>query len=60
MPNLSQVFKSIKNGPCFLLQVLNKRLTSGLEGREPIVVILDDSSAVWPHDRCVFAYKITF
>ncbi len=27
-----------------------KRLIAGLEGREPIVIILDDSSAVWPHD----------
>ncbi|KIZ03734.1 hypothetical protein MNEG_4223 [Monoraphidium neglectum] len=33
------------------VQVLNKRLASGLEGREPVAVILDDSSAVWPHDR---------
>ncbi|KAI8462251.1 MAG: hypothetical protein J3K34DRAFT_527889 [Monoraphidium minutum] len=32
-------------------QTLNKRLASGLEGREPVAVILDDSSAVWPHDR---------
>ena len=28
-----------------------KRLMQGLEGREPLAVILDDSSAVWPHDR---------
>jgi hypothetical protein len=28
-----------------------KRLVSGLEGREPIAVIVDDSMAVWPHDR---------
>lgn len=31
-------------------QQLIKRLVAGLEGREPIAVILDDSSAVWPHD----------
>eukprot|EP00798_Chlamydomonas_sp_ICE-L_P027333 gene27333-4630_t len=30
---------------------LSKRLMDGLEGREPVSVILDDSSAVWPHDR---------
>ncbi len=23
----------------------------GLEGREPIAIIVDDSQAVWPHDR---------
>lgn len=28
-----------------------KRLMQGLEGREPVVIIADDSSAVWPHDR---------
>jgi RNA polymerase II C-terminal domain phosphatase-like 3/4 len=28
-----------------------KRLMAGLEGREPVAVILDDSSAVWPHDK---------
>ncbi|KAG1672556.1 hypothetical protein FOA52_010656 [Chlamydomonas sp. UWO 241] len=28
-----------------------KRLMAGLEGREPVTIILDDSSAVWPHDR---------
>lgn len=28
-----------------------KRLMQGLEGREPVVVIVDDSSAVWPHDK---------
>lgn len=26
-------------------------LGQGLEGREPMVIIVDDSSAVWPHDR---------
>lgn len=26
-------------------------LCQGLEGREPVVLIVDDSSAVWPHDR---------
>ncbi len=28
-----------------------KRLVQGLEGREPIAIIVDDSQAVWPHDR---------
>lgn len=27
-----------------------KRLDSGLEGRDAVAVILDDSTAVWPHD----------
>eukprot|EP00775_Hariotina_reticulata_P011392 gene11392-11540_t len=31
--------------------VVFKRLMQGLEGREPVVLIVDDSSAVWPHDR---------
>lgn len=30
--------------------MLSKRLASGLEGREPVAIILDDSSVVWPHD----------
>ena len=32
-------------------QAASKRLAAGLEGREPVAVILDDSSAAWPHDR---------
>ncbi|KAF6256557.1 HAD-like domain-containing protein [Scenedesmus sp. NREL 46B-D3] len=31
--------------------VVFKRLMQGLEGREPVVLIVDDSSAVWPNDR---------
>lgn len=28
-----------------------KRLMQGLEGREPVLIIVDDSSAVWPNDK---------
>eukprot|EP00878_Enallax_costatus_P015641 GHUV01016386.1.p1 GENE.GHUV01016386.1~~GHUV01016386.1.p1 ORF type:complete len:554 (+),score=207.91 GHUV01016386.1:103-1662(+) len=28
-----------------------KRLMQGLEGREPVLLIVDDSSAVWPNDK---------
>ena len=31
--------------------VVFKQLVQGLEGREPVVLIVDDSSSVWPHDR---------
>jgi hypothetical protein len=31
--------------------VVHKRLLHGLEGCEPVVLIVDDSSAVWPNDR---------
>lgn len=32
-------------------RAVDKRLAAGLEGREPVAVILDDSGAAWPHDR---------
>lgn len=31
--------------------VVFKRLMQGLEGREPVLLIVDDSSAVWPYDK---------
>ena len=33
------------------LRAVHACSVQGLEGREPMVIIVDDSSAVWPHDR---------